>query len=115
MRYNDNLPTPLTKEAIRLGDIGERFCDVENGQMNKDQTGDAGVKAGGLRAELRPRPRDVRRGGSTAGAGCDAEGTTIAFFRAGRGSVMMSGRGQSHSGGGPPSGGSVADGAGADR
>lgn len=50
-----------------------------------------------------------------ADAGADAEGTAIAFFRAGGGSVMMSARGQFHSGGGPPSGGSVAEGRGADR
>lgn len=50
-----------------------------------------------------------------AGAGRDAEGTAIAFFRGGGGSVMMSARGQFHSGSGPPSGGSVAEGAGAER
>jgi len=48
-------------------------------------------------------------------AGSDAEGTAIAFFRAGGGSVITSARGQFHSGGGPPSGGRVAEGMGADR
>ena len=47
--------------------------------------------------------------------GSDTKGSVIAFFRGGGGSVMMSARGQFHSGGGPPSGGSVVEGAGADR
>jgi hypothetical protein len=37
------------------------------------------------------------------------------FLRVGGGRVMMSARGQFHSGGGPPSGGRVAEGTGADR
>jgi len=80
-----------------------------------DQTGDVRIEVGGLRAELRPRPRDDRRGGSMAGTGRDdAEGTALACLRGGGGNVMISARGQFHSGGGPPSAGSEVDGAGAE-
>ena len=107
---------------MRLGDIGRGpLGALLMAKVNKAQIGDAGVKIGGLRAALRPRPRVlgggrgsvVRAGG---GGGRAAEGTATAFFRAGGGCDMMSARGQFHSGGGPLLGGSVAvDGAGAVR
>jgi hypothetical protein len=101
-----------------IGDSGEAVlcCDVTNGQTNVDQTGDVGTEVGGLRAELRLRPRGDRREGSTAGAGRTTAFPFPFLREGGGGSVMISARGQFHSGSGPPSGGSTAaDVEGADR
>lgn len=128
MRYNDlttNVPTPLNRKR-QCGSVlsGRQFyvCDVTHTKV-WDQTGDVGIDVGGLRAELRRQLRGDRRGGgaSAVGAVRDVDAGVTAFpfpfFReGGGGSVMISARGQFHSGGGPPSGGNVvAGGAGADR